>query len=266
MGVTDENGATVVRVVGKGGSVHVALDVHREQGKLSFQTQESFGKRIQVDWIFDADMKHGVQKRADGVTGQIALERAPALDESWPERWGKPVSLFNGRDLTGWKADDSAQSHWEAQSGVLVNRAAGANLLTEDKYQNFKLHIEYLCPEGGNSGVYLRGRYEIQIEYVKPPEDGLHAMGSLYGFVAPSPSRRLRARPGEWETLDIALVGRRVTAFRDGSKILDAEYIPGITGGALDSHEGEPGPIYLQGDHAAGIKFRNITISVPAKK
>jgi len=86
-------------------------------------------------------------------------------------------------------------------------------------------------------------------------------MGSIYGFLAPAVE--LPKRPGEWETYDVTLVGRSVTVLRDGVLIIDHTEIPGITGGALDSHEGEPGPVYLQGDHSGGLKYRNITISLP---
>lgn len=65
------------------------------------------------------------------------------------------------------------------------------------------------------------------------------------------------------ESYDITLVGRTVTVVRDGQTIIDQKEIPGITGGAIDSHEGESGPLYIQGDHTGGMKYRNITISVP---
>jgi hypothetical protein len=60
----------------------------------------------------------------------------------------------------------------------------------------------------------------------------------------------------------VTLVGRTVTVVRDGKTTIDRKEIPGITGGAIDSHEGEPGPLYIQGDHTGGMKYRNITISV----
>jgi hypothetical protein len=115
---------------------------------------------------------------------------------------------------------------------------------------------------GGNSGVYLRGRCEVQVEYEPPGKnDAFHAMGSIYGFIAPA--KEVAARPGEWEGYDVTLVGRYVTVVRDGVLIIDNAEIPGITGGALDSHEAEPGPLYLQGDHTGGLKYRNITITEP---
>jgi hypothetical protein len=148
-----------------------------------------------------------------------------------------------------------------AQDGELVNQAAGANIRSTRKFGDFKLHIEYNCPNDGNSGVYLRGRYEVQVEYEKPGlNDKFHGMGSIYGFLAPA--AELARRPGEWENYDVTLVGRTVTVVRDGQTTIDRQEIPGITGGAIDSREGEPGPLYIQGDHTGGMKYRNITISV----
>jgi len=143
-------------------------------------------------------------------------------------------------------------------------KKAGANIRTTDKFSDFKLHVEYNCPKGGNSGVYLRGRYEVQVEYEPAgTNDEAHGMGAIYGFIAPS--KKILARPGQWETYDITLVGRMVTVVRDGVTTILNQEIPGITGGALDSHEAEPGLLYIQGDHTGGMKYRNITIAAPRK-
>ena len=124
--------------------------------------------------------------------------------------------------------------------------------------------MEFNCPERGNSGIYLRGRYEVQIEYEAPGvEDPLHSMGSIYGMIAPS--KELPRKAGQWETLEITLVGRTVTISRNGVKTVDNQEIPGITGGAIDANEGEPGPFYLQGDHTGGMQYRNIRVSAPKK-
>jgi hypothetical protein len=170
--------------------------------------------------------------------------------------------LFNGRDLSGWEASRGAKSYWIAREGELQNPMPGANIRTSQTFRDFKLHIEYNCPSGGNSGVYLRGRYEVQVEYEPPAKnDAFHRMGSIYGFIPPAVE--VAARPGQWESYDITLIGRSVTVLRDGVLIINGAEIPGITGGALDSQEGEPGPLYLQGDHTGGLRYRNITIAEP---
>ena len=134
----------------------------------------------------------------------------------------------------------------------MINEAHGANLRSSRTFDDFKLHVEYNCPDGGNSGIYLRGRYEVQVEY-EPLEHSApeRRIGSIYGFLTPAVDPRT---PGKWESYDITLVGRIVTVVRDGATILDHQEIPGITGGALDSREGEPGPIYIQGNHTGGLE------------
>jgi hypothetical protein len=266
MEFTETNGQAEVRVVGRVASVHPAKNVKLDGARLTFTTSESFGGQIPVAWDITAagGKLQGRQKRGDGVLGQIGGVPAPALKDKAPAAWSAPEQLFDGKDLNGWEPDDAAKYHWTAQDGELVNQAAGANIRTTRKFDDFKLHIEYNCPREGNSGVYLRGRYEVQVEYEKPgTDDRFHAMGSVYGFLAPAVE--LPRQPGQWESYDVTLIGRMVTVVRDGKTTIDHKEIPGITGGAIDSHEGEPGPLYIQGDHTGGMKYRNITISVPQR-
>jgi hypothetical protein len=259
MELADEGATPAVRVVGRTGSVHPAKDVKAQGSQLTLANGGS---------VWELKIEHGklsgVERHGDVVAAQLSGVIAPALKRDPPAAWTNPEPLFNGRNLTGWEFDDPSKNHWSAQDGELRNDTGGANIRTTRKFDDFKLHIEYNCPPGGNSGVYLRGRYEIQVEYEPPAKnDQFHGMGSIYGFIAPTAS--VPGRPGQWETYDVTLVGRTVTVIRDGVKIIDDQQIPGITGGALDSHEAEPGPIYLQGDHTGGLKFRNITISLPKR-
>jgi hypothetical protein len=259
-----KGGNAQVKIVGRVASVHPATDIKLEGTHLSFTTSESFEEEIKVSWDMSiADGKlTGHQKRADGVEGEFTGVHAPLLRRKPPAAWTAPEPLFNGKDLTGWEPDNPSENHWKAQNGELINQSAGANIRTARKFEDFKLHIEYNCPKDGNSGVYLRGRYEIQVEYEPPgTDDKLHGMGSIYGFIAPAVE--VAPRPGQWESYDVTFVGRNVTVVRDGVTTIDNKEIPGITGGALDSNEGQPGPLYIQGDHTGGMKYRSITISVP---
>jgi hypothetical protein len=226
----------------------------------------------------------GVSKQGD-VSWQIAGVSAPALKRAAPAAWGTPEPLFNGKDLTGWQpinntpeaADMHFANHWTAKNGELVNEGRGSNLRTTRTFGDFKLHVEFSCPPGENSGVYLRGRYEAQ---VAPPEPqtppsakqaaakkgtggGYHNpygfVGCIYGMVGPATQP---AFAGEWQVYDITLVGRMVTVIFNGVTMVDNQEIAGVTGGAIDSNEGEPGPIYLQGDHHGGIRYRNMTIAL----
>lgn len=269
MEVVTTHGKPEVHLVGRVASVHPGKDVKLNGSNLSFTSDEHFGKPIKVTWEFrfTGGKLSGLQKRSDGAEGKLTGLRAPALDRKMPVAWNDPVPLFNGKDLTGWEPliteqGKPPQNHYKAINGELVNEAPGANIRTTRTFQDYKLHVEYNCPQGGNSGVYQRGRYEVQVEYEPAgANDASHGMGAVYGFIAPS--QTLPAKPGQWETYDITLVGRRITVVRDGVKTIDNQEIPGITGGALDSHEAEPGPIYIQGDHTGGMKYRNITISTP---
>ncbi len=267
MELVEEGGSPAVRIVGRTGSARSVQDVKAEGVHLFFTTSESFGgKPVKVTWTMNVqgDKLTGKQHRADGVDYELAGVRSPALKRKPPAAWTNPEPLFDGKDLNGWEPDSPSSNHWIARNGELVNDTKGANIRSTRKLEDFKLHIEYNCPQDGNSGVYLRGRYEVQVEYEPAGKnDKYHSMGSIYGFLAPSMD--LPPRPGQWESYEITLVGRTVTVVRDGVTTIDNQEIPGITGGAIDSHEAEPGPLYIQGDHTGGMKYRNITISVPKK-
>jgi hypothetical protein len=173
------------------------------------------------------------------------------------------MPLFNGRDLSGWKMSDPASTvMWKVENGTLVSPGRGPELISDAKFEDFKLHIEFNCAPGSNSGIYLRGRYELQIEDDPEPEGPTMRTGGVYGFLAPSPEQP--RKPGEWQTYDITLVGRMVTVVQNGQTIIDKQEIAGITGGALDSQEALPGPIYLQGSEVGHVAFRNLRIT-PAR-
>jgi Domain of Unknown Function (DUF1080) len=251
-------GAPAVRIVGRTGSAHPATDVKIEGTHISFVEGEG---RTKWDLTARGGKLRGTEQR-EGVTGHVIGVPVPELDRPAPRAWSDPEPLFNGKDLTGWTPDNPAKNHWKVEDNALVNEAPGANLRTNRKFNDFKLHIEYNCPQEGNSGIYLRGRYETQVEYEEVDKgDKLHSMGSIYGFIAPAVE--VAPRPGQWESYDITLVGRTVTVIRNGVKTIDEQKIPGITGGALNSNEAEPGPFYLQGDHTGGMKYRNITVALP---
>jgi 3-keto-disaccharide hydrolase len=214
---------------------------------------------LEFEGILDGEVIHGQTTDEDGKHVAWTGRRAPSLNRTKAPTWGQPIELCNGKDLTGWKprsADD--KNNWAFKDGVLVNTASGTDLVTEQKFTDFKLRTEYRYPKGSNSGVYLRGRYEVQIEDDYGEEPDSHQSGGVYGFLTPSVNAA--KKPGEWQTLDVTLVGRTVTVVLNGERVIDRQAIPGITGGALDSDEGAPGPILLQGDHGA-VEFRNLSLT-----
>jgi hypothetical protein len=135
--------------------------------------------------------------------------------------------------------------------------------VSKKKFADFKLHLEWNCGPTSNSGVYLRGRYEVQIENESMDEPPSHHTGGVYGFLAPSPE--LPRTTGKWQSFDITLIGRKVTVVQDGKTIINEKEILGITGGALNSNEALPGPIMLQGSEKGHVSFRNIVVT-PAVK
>ena len=203
---------------------------------------------------------NGTVNAPDNSTWLWMGVRAPSLKRTKAPVWGNPISLFNGKDLNGWKMDKpNAENPWKVEDGTLVSPGHGPEIINDQKFRDFKLHVEFNCGPGANSGVYLRGRYEVQIEDNSIQEPSSHHIGGVYGFIAPSPE--LPRKPGEWQSFDITLIGRTVTVMQNGIMIIDQKEIPGITGGARDSHEGLPGPIYLQGSEDGHVAYRNLVIT-----
>jgi hypothetical protein len=249
--------------VAEGGSARPISKVNFDNGKISFSIPPQWD-RTDIDLVFNGELKNdklsGTIRNSRGETHPFTGERAPLLKRSAAPVWGTPIALFNGKDLSGWHTQ-RPQNQWVVENGVLKSPKSGSNIMTDQKFNDFKLHIEVKFPSGSNSGVYLRGRYEVQVEDNYGKEPNSHYFGGIYGFLTPN---EMAVKPaGEWNTYDITLVGRRVTVVANGKTIINDQTIPGITGGALDSKEGEPGPIFLQGDHGP-VEYRNIIIT-PAK-
>ncbi len=183
-------------------------------------------------------------------------------------RFGAPINLFNGRDLTGWVAKETnLKSAWSVEGGVLVNRPPAhekgkpnvrtANLRTEREFEDFKLTLEVNVPKGSNSGIYLRGIYEVQVmdSFGRPLDS--HNMGAIYSRITPSVAAEKPA--GEWQTMELTLVDRHATVVLNGRTIIDNQPLAGCTGGAMWSDQFRPGPIYLQGDHGP-VSYRNLVL------
>jgi hypothetical protein len=255
--------ALVGRIVGIVGSVRPISEIIVEGDSLRFavprQWEDGDGE-LRVVGRLQGDRLVGRMTFPDNSTLSWQGVRAPRLHRAQEPVWGAPIRLLNHGDLNGWEPM-GATNQWVVQKGVLSSPRSGVNLRTSRAFGDFKLHIEFRYPKGSNSGVYLRGRHELQIEDDYGREPDSHRFSGVYGFIAPS---EIAARPaGEWQTYDITLVGRMLTVVANGKRVISNQEIPGITGGALDSNEGAPGPLYLQGDHGP-IEFRNIVLT-PAR-
>ena len=296
--VVDKGGNLQVRAQGRTGNVAPVAAAKMDGARLIVTVsaaaparppegdRPAIPARNALMWEFTAKAGKlsGTQKQGESV-GQISGVRAPALKRAAPKAWTDPEPLFNGKDLTGWEPIANTPgtaplgSHWAARNGELVNEAKGANIRTTRTFDDFKIHVEYNCPQEENSGIYLRGRYEAQVTAPPAPAQArpnagkrygggggyrnpYGAVGCIYGMLGPKTPPPFRK---DWQTYDMTLVGRWVTVAFNGVTTIDNQEIAGITGGAIDSNEGEPGPIYFQGDHHGGIRYRNITISVPKR-
>ena len=234
----------------------------------------------QVDWFEirkeDEDHISGMAyfPNSNGVGMETVLFKGtkipplpPAPDLSQVE-YGEPVELFNGKDLAGWRLmGENTVSGWKAVDGVLVNDPVQkegqphinyGNLRTTDTFEDFKLELEVKVPEGSNSGIYLRGIYEVQVfdSYGKPPDP--HNMGALYSRITPSVSAEKPA--GQWQEMEIILCNRHLTVLLNGTTIIDNEPVKGVTGEAISSDEFSAGPIFLQGDHGK-VSYRDIVLT-----
>ena len=265
--ITRENGKLEVRMVGRWGHARALPQAEVAGGRIRFVSPKEEEGRADSDMVFEARRSGaelvGETTGPDGTVWTWRGVRAPTLAATRAIRWGRPIKLFNGKDLKGWRVSaTSTGNQWTIREGVLLSPGGGPDLLTLARFGDFKLHIEFNCEAGANSGVYLRGRYEVQVEDDAVPEGPNMRLGSIYGFLVPVPP--VSRQPGIWRAYDITLIGRIVTVVLDGRTIIDHQEIPGITGGALDSHEALPGPIYLQGSEVGHVAYRNILIT-PAR-
>jgi hypothetical protein len=250
------------RIVGHFGSVRHMTQVSYADGDLRFTVPVQYEKNksdITFTGRLSGDRLEGTTIGEDGKSLKWTGVRAPSLRPHPAPQWGAPIELFNKNDLGGWKPrSGSAGNCWSVTGGILRNKKPCTDLVSERTFGDFKVHAEFNVPAKGNSGIYLRGRYEAQIQddFGNAP-DPLRA-GGIYGFLRPY--ENAATKPGEWQAYDITLIGQRITVVLNGRTVLDNEVIPGITGGALDSNEGAPGPLMLQGDHTE-VQFRSVTVT-----
>ncbi len=259
-------GGSVVPTAGtkvEGDKLLVTREQKNKEGKV---TKETITAALSGDALSLTSVKHNPEGKQMGQPVEFTGKRIAALPPR-PDlskvKFGEPVALLNGKDLTGWRLLKEADNGWSIVDGVLQNRVVKAkdkhfgNLRTDAEFEDFNLKLEVRTQEKSNSGIYLRGIYEVQImESFGQPLDS-HHMGALYSRITPGVAAE---KPiGEWQTLDITLVDRHLTVILNGKTIIDNQPVLGCTGGAMSSDEFHPGPIYLQGDHT-NIDYRNMVL------
>ena len=168
------------------------------------------------------------------------------------------IPLFNGRDLGGWSLRGNGENCWRVENGVVINDARGSDIYSEAEFGDFQVRYEYLLPPKSNSGVYLRGRYEIQIWDTYGQSPTVQTNGALYGRIVPAVEA---SRPaGTWQTVDTTLRGRTVTVVLNGQTVIDGGDLgTGPTRAAMFNDDAERGPILLQGDHGP-VSFRHVRL------
>ncbi|MGV3663828.1 MAG: 3-keto-disaccharide hydrolase [Prosthecobacter sp.] len=276
LGVEEKDGSFSSSVLWGGGSVVPTtstkvegdtLTVIREQkNKEGKVTIETITAKAEGDALRLSTSKKNAEGKAIGQPAEFTGKRIPAIPAK-PDlskvKFGAPIQLLNGKDLTGWRLLKEADNGWSVVDGILQNRVSKekgkhfGNLRTDAEFEDFNLKTEVRTQENSNSGIYLRGIYEVQVmESFGKPLDS-HHMGALYSRITPSVNAE---KPiGEWQTLDITLVDRHLTVILNGKTIIDNQPVLGCTGGAMTSDEFKPGPIYLQGDHT-NVDYRNMVL------
>lgn len=258
--ITNNGGALSAGLVWRSGSYLPAKSVAVKDGVLHIVREEKPGRLDVFEARLEGNRLSGQVTYPDGKVHHFEGKKAPRLLDQRAPAWGEPVTLFDGKTLGGWKLRDPKKKNgWAVVNGELavVEPKDNSDFVTEQVFQDMKLHLEFNVAEHSNSGVYLRGRYEIQIESGDATETAAQKCGSLYSRVAPKLDATKPA--GEWQTYDITFTGRQLTVSLNGQQILNT-IVEGITGGALNPFEGEPGPLMLQGDHGK-VRFRNIVVT-----
>jgi len=276
LGVTEDGGQLKSSVLWGGGSVLPTTSTKVEGDTLLVTRVNGSGAKKSTETIIakrDGE-KLNLTTSTTGADGKVGRESkftgnwippVPSAPNLANVKFGEAIKLFNGKDLSGWKTFGSKADGWKVANGLLVNEApqepgkhkSYANIRTEREFEDFNLQVEFRVPKNGNSGIYLRGIYEIQVADSFGKKNDPHNCGALYSRILPSENA---SKPeGEWQTYDITLVDRHLTVVLNDKKVIDNQPVLGCTGGALWSDEFRPGPLYLQGDHTS-VDYRKIVL------
>jgi len=284
LGVNDSKGFLDAELLWQGGSVVPVSSVFFYDDNTLITTMSSSPRRTD-ERAFISTRAYIFERTGNNLTGTLIspnrngmgvtktkfigwrlADPAPAPDLS-KVKYGTPVKLFNGKDLTGWRLINPNQANgFKVVNGELINdpvapagqRVSFGNIRTDSEFYDFNLKLEVNIPDGSNSGVYLRGMYEIQVVDSYGKELDPHNMGALYSRITPSVAAEKKA--GEWQTMEMILYRRHLTVLLNGIKIIDNKPVYGPTGGAMQADVLKSGPIYLQGDHGK-VSYRNIVLT-----
>jgi hypothetical protein len=271
--VKEEGGVVKGRFLNRASSPYDLPNIKIENGELSFwNAPPANNPQAAPNPVWRAKVVDGkligttTSRRNDGT--ERVINWVGVRPPTWPatlnangkHTYGKPVSLFDGATMDAWDVQHKQNPmNWSVIDGAMTSAAErGNNLVSKQKFQDFKLEAEFKVAPKSNGGIYLRGRYEMQVlddaGQALTPQNQM----SIYGRTPPSVNASKPA--DEWQTVEIIVVGNRVSATLNGQKVQDNAIIGGITGGALDANETEPGPLMLQGDHGK-VAFRKVVVT-----
>lgn len=253
-----------------GGDMDTIPQLAIDGGELRFTFDRKYRLGAKTRWdvvrqgVYVARYRDGQLVGTFSLDGNVVYQwtglRAPVIrdadDGSWKE--GKPIELMNGQDLNAWTAMVPGQPlGWQAAGGLTSNVAGANNLLSREKFWNFIVRAEYKLGAKTNGGIGLRGRYEVQILEDHGQTQDTHSHGALYSRIKPAVNA---SRPaGEWQEVEIRLVGRWVTVKLNGQTVIPKSEIEGLTAIAGNTDEASAGPFIVQGDHGA-VEFRRFTV------
>jgi hypothetical protein len=257
--VKEEGGTLSALFLNRGGSPVPAKDVKIANGELTFTMEGTDPKAVVSLKAAGGKLTGTVGAQAVKVTGERPAKWG-ACDANAAHTFGKPIALFDGTSVDAWDVQTKGKPMgWAVEDGAMTNTPPANNLVSKQTFKDFRIEAEYKLSPKGNSGIYLRGRYEMQVL-----DDAGAAPGDVHGHMAiyarKAPDKNVSKPAGEWQTAQITIVGNCVTAVLNGQTVQNNAKITGITGGALDAKETEPGPILIQGDHEK-VWFRKVTVT-----
>ena len=284
LNVNEDKGFLDAELLWQGGSVVPVSDVYFVNENILVVTRTN-ERKVSEDRSHTVTQTFTFERKGDNLKGVLSQparnsmsvvetkfrgwrlpDPGPAPDLS-AIKYGDPIQLFNGKDLTGWRLINPEQANgFKVIDGNLVNdpvneagrRVSYGNLRTDKEFNDFNLKLEVNVPEHSNSGVYLRGMYEVQVVDSYGNELDSHNMGAVYSRITPTVAAEKKG--GEWQSMDITLYKRHVTVILNGKKIIDNQPVYGPTGGAMQADVFKSGPIYLQGDHGK-VSYRNLVLT-----
>jgi hypothetical protein len=269
--VSQEGGAVKGRFLNRFSSPYDLPNIRVEKGELVFSNAQKEGQPPSPVWrarITDGRLAGTTTTaRRDSAQPPQVINWVGVRPPSWPAAnangkhvYGSPVRLFDGKTMDAWGVQHKKSPvNWAVADGVMSSaEKQGNNLVSKETFKDFRIEAEYAIAAGSNGGIYVRGRYELQLldDAGQPLTPQSHM--AIYGRTPPAV---MASKPaGEWQTMEAIVVGNRVTVTLNGQKVHDNAVIEGITGGALDANELEPGPIMLQGDHGK-VMFRKVIVT-----